>query len=106
MCFSKETEGYLDLNFLFVKTQVYNFLPSISAAIGHYRPQKNVWKAAIATQAVIRALVFLMYYRYYNEKLYKWAHTLSNMVLVTYAMENLALISLSFWSSNENYGKI
>ncbi|XP_033224392.1 post-GPI attachment to proteins factor 2-like [Belonocnema kinseyi] len=87
----------------FTHCQVYNFLPSISAAIGHYKPQKDVWKAAIAIQAFIRALVFIMYYRFYKEKIYKWAQGMSNMALATYVIENIALVSLSFWSSNENY---
>lgn len=83
--------------------KVYNFLPSISAAIGHYKPQRDVWRAAIATQAHTRVLVLIMYYRYYRETVYKWAHAVSNLALVTYAVENTALVTLSFWSSNENY---
>ncbi|XP_051168694.1 post-GPI attachment to proteins factor 2-like isoform X2 [Leptopilina boulardi] len=83
--------------------QVYNFLPSVSAAIGHYKPQKNVWKGAIALQAFVRALIFLMYYRFYKEKIHKWANGISNLALVTYALENISLVALSFWSSNENY---
>ncbi|XP_018359721.1 PREDICTED: post-GPI attachment to proteins factor 2-like isoform X2 [Trachymyrmex cornetzi] len=83
--------------------QVYNFLPSISAAIGHYRPQKDVWKTAVALQALLRTLVFTLYYRYYKEHVYKWAEFLSNIALVMYAIENTSLVTLSFWTSNENY---
>ncbi|XP_011637417.1 post-GPI attachment to proteins factor 2-like [Pogonomyrmex barbatus] len=83
--------------------QVYNFLPSISAAIGHYRPQRDVWKIAIALQAIVRTLVFMLYYRYYKEHVYKWAQYLSNIALVMYAIENISLVTLSFWTSNENY---
>ncbi|XP_018356424.1 PREDICTED: post-GPI attachment to proteins factor 2-like isoform X2 [Trachymyrmex septentrionalis] len=83
--------------------QVYNFLPSVSAAIGHYRPQKDVWKTAIALQALLRTLVFTLYYRYYKEHVYKWAEYLSNIALVMYAIENTSLVTLSFWTSNENY---
>ncbi|XP_012221154.1 post-GPI attachment to proteins factor 2-like [Linepithema humile] len=83
--------------------QVYNFLPSVSAAIGHYRPQRDVWKIAIAVQAIVRTLVFLMYYRYYKEHVYKWAQYLSNIALVMYVIENVSLVTLSFWTSNENY---
>ncbi|XP_029170125.1 post-GPI attachment to proteins factor 2-like [Nylanderia fulva] len=83
--------------------QVYNFLPSVSAAIGHYRPQRDVWKTAIALQAVGRTLVFMLYYRYYREHVYIWARYLSNIALVMYAIENTSLVTLSFWTSNENY---
>ncbi|XP_012265379.1 post-GPI attachment to proteins factor 2 isoform X2 [Athalia rosae] len=83
--------------------KVDNFLPSISAAIGHYRPQKDIWKAAIATQSFTRILVLIMYYRHYKETLYKWAYGIGNFVLFTYTIENTALVTLSFWSSIENY---
>ncbi|XP_029674553.1 post-GPI attachment to proteins factor 2-like [Formica exsecta] len=83
--------------------QVYNFLPSVSAAIGHYRPQRDVWKTAIALQAIVRTLVFMMYYRYYKEHVYIWARYLSNVALVMYAIENTSLVTLSFWTSDENY---
>ncbi|XP_016919441.1 post-GPI attachment to proteins factor 2 [Apis cerana] len=83
--------------------KVYNFLPSVSAAIGHYRPQRDVWKIAIALQAVVRILVLIMYRRYYKEHIYKWAQNICNVATVIYAIENISLISLSFWTSNENY---
>lgn len=84
---------------------VYNFLPSVSAAIGHYKPQKNVWEFTIAIQATIRAIVLYMYYRYYRETAYRWAKGITNFALLSYLLENAALVTLSFWSSNENYGK-
>ncbi|XP_015117825.1 post-GPI attachment to proteins factor 2 [Diachasma alloeum] len=83
--------------------QVYNFLPSISAAIGNYKPQKDVWKIAIALQAVNRFLVFAMYYYYYKEVVHKWAEGVSRSALFAYALENISLVTLSFWTSSENY---
>ncbi|XP_035734245.1 post-GPI attachment to proteins factor 2-like [Vespa mandarinia] len=83
--------------------KVYNFLPSVSATIGHYRPQRDVWKLAIAIQSVTRMLVLIMYYRYYKEHVYKWARYISNIVLSTYIVENISLITLSFWTSDSNY---
>lgn len=83
--------------------KVYNFLPSVSAAIGHYKPQRDVWKIAIAVQATVRVLVLVLYYRYYKEHIYKWAQNLSNIAVVTYTIENISLVTLSFWTSNENY---
>lgn len=86
--------------------QVYNFLPSVSAAIGNYKPQRDVWKTAIALQAIVRIVVFLIYYRYYREHVYKWARYLSNVALVMYSIENTSLVTLSFWSSDKNYGML
>ncbi|KAG8037777.1 hypothetical protein G9C98_005988 [Cotesia typhae] len=63
---------------------VYNVLPSISAAIGHYEPQRYVWKIAIAIQAVIRALIFVMYYYYYQQTTYRWAQGVVNIALFTF----------------------
>ncbi|KAK0170647.1 hypothetical protein PV328_008474 [Microctonus aethiopoides] len=83
--------------------QVYNVLPSISAAIGHYRPQRDIWKTVIAAQAFMRALIFFMYRNYYQETAYHWAQGIINFTLFTYALENISLVTLSFWTSNENY---
>lgn len=83
--------------------KVYNFLPSVSAAIGHYRPQRDIWKAAIAIQASVRILVLIMYRRYYKDHIYKWAQSICGVATVTYAIENISLVTLSFWSSDENY---
>ncbi|XP_011499891.1 PREDICTED: post-GPI attachment to proteins factor 2-like isoform X2 [Ceratosolen solmsi marchali] len=44
-----------------------------------------------------------MYYRYYKETVYKWARNMTNFALLSYFSENIALVTLSFWSSNENY---
>lgn len=85
--------------------KVYNFLPSVSAAIGHYRPQKDIWEIVISIQAFTRILVLYMYYKYYNESVYKWAQGMTNFALVSYFLENVGLVILSYWSSNENYGE-
>ncbi|CAK9821141.1 Post-GPI attachment to proteins factor 2 [Anthophora plagiata] len=83
--------------------KVYNFLPSVSAAIGHYKPQRSVWKTAIAMQALTRILVLMMYRRYYKEHIFKWAESICNIATAIYAIENISLVTLSFWTSDENY---
>ncbi|XP_017798142.1 PREDICTED: post-GPI attachment to proteins factor 2-like [Habropoda laboriosa] len=83
--------------------KVYNFLPSVSAAIGHYKPQRNVWKTAIAIQALIRILVLVMYRRYYKEHIFKSAESICNIATAIYAVENISLVTLTFWTSDENY---
>lgn len=86
--------------------KVYNILPSVSAAIGHYRPQKSVWETAILCQAFVRIIVFYMYYKYYRETVQTKAKGMSNFALLSYLLENISLVTLSFWSSNENYRKL
>lgn len=63
-----------------------------------------MWKTAIALQAVVRILVCKLYYRYYKEHVYKWAQYLSNFAITMYIIENMSLVTLSFWTSDENYG--
>ncbi|XP_017757181.1 PREDICTED: post-GPI attachment to proteins factor 2-like isoform X2 [Eufriesea mexicana] len=103
----KEYEWPRVQNFHFLElhhdSSVYNFLPSVSAAIGHYRPQRDIWKIAVAAQALIRFLVLIMYRRYYKEHIYKWAQNICNVATITYAIENISLVTLSFWTSDENY---
>lgn len=48
--------------------------------------------------------MFVIYYRYYKEHIYKWAQYLTNIALIMYIIENTSLVTLSFWSSDENYG--
>lgn len=55
-------------------------------------------------QGVTRTLVLIMYYRYYKEHVYKWARYISNIVLSTYIVENISLVTLTFWTSDSNYG--
>ncbi|XP_014214509.1 post-GPI attachment to proteins factor 2 isoform X2 [Copidosoma floridanum] len=75
---------------------VYNFLPSVSAAIGHYRPQKTIWKAAITVQAMVRALVLYMYYQYYVETVYKWAQAIHKIAFMTFLFMSLIHMILSY----------
>lgn len=85
--------------------QVYNALPSISAAIGNFSPQREVWQIAIAVHALPRFFAAMAYLQYNREVLFPWAHFLSNLALVLNLMEIVALIILSFWTSSENYSK-
>ncbi|XP_047119126.1 post-GPI attachment to proteins factor 2-like [Schistocerca piceifrons] len=83
--------------------QVKNYLPSISAAIGVFTPQRYVWRTAIAVHALPRLLVAKMYHRYYQSVLYPGIHFLAAIACWLNVMENLALIGLTFISSAENY---
>lgn len=84
---------------------VFNFLPSISAAIGSFSPQKEVWQFAIAMHATPRFILALMYKKYHKEILFPWAHFLSSFATLLNIVENVCLVGLSFWTSSENYRK-
>jgi len=84
---------------------VTNFLPSISAAIGEFVPQRYIWRIAIALHAAPRFLVARMYSNFMLEIL---PNTSTYKKLITFAyysnvLENVALLFLSFISSKENY---
>lgn len=84
---------------------VYNFLPSVSAAIGRWEPQKFVWKSSVGTQATCRILFLYGYWRKYHEetvRVGRWG--LKIYALVAYIVENVALVTLSYWDSTDNYG--
>nr|CAD7412140.1 unnamed protein product [Timema cristinae] len=83
--------------------EVANYLPSISAAIGSYSPQNQVWKTAIFIHAGPRFLIARMYYKYYQSVLYHWIHFLAAIACWLNVAENLALVGLTFISSSENY---
>lgn len=85
--------------------KVYNFMPSISAAVGAYSPQKEVWSIAIFLQALPRFCIAVMYYQYNKNVLYSYASFLTSIAFLLNCIENLALIILSFWTSSSNYRK-
>lgn len=84
---------------------VFNFLPSISAAIGSYAPQKYVWRISIFTHVIPRFFIPVLYTRYYYEILQKRVHKYANITVFLNFLELLALTGLTNWSSNDNYRK-
>ena len=44
-----------------------------------------------------------MYRRYYKEHIYKWAQNICKIAVGVYVVENISLVTLSFWTSDENY---
>lgn len=83
--------------------QIYNVLPSLSAAIGNFSPQKEVWQWAIGLHALPRFIMVYVYSKYYKEILYSWAFYISTIANILNTMEIICLIGLSFWTSTENY---
>lgn len=84
---------------------VPNYLPSISAAIGNYQPQRFVWQLAILLQALPRLLVAHQYIRHYNGIIRRNRRTLAYFACILNIIENIALVGLSLWTSSDDYGK-
>lgn len=89
--------------------QVANYLPSISSAIGGYAPQKYIWRICIALHAAPRFLFAFAYFGYYTSfhvgprnSLYK---NLARLCVFLHVLENTALVTLTYVSSTDNYGK-
>lgn len=94
--------------------QVANYLPSISAAIGGHMPEKFIWRVGIALHCLPRVLVM----PYYLQKYFKntttgrkynletwWFKLLNLSASLLHLVENGALITLTYISSTDNYGK-
>lgn len=92
-------------NATFTHCNVYNFLPSISAAIGNYSPQKEMWQMAIVFQVAPRLFACFMYLRYHLEVLSPKVYFLAIIACALNVLENIALVVLSFWTSSQNYCK-
>ena len=85
-----------------------NYLPSVSAAIGAFTPQKYVWRICIALHASPRFMIAVAYYNYHtnihlgkNNELYK---TVAAFNSLCHIVEVASLVGLTFVSSTENHG--
>lgn len=83
---------------------VRNYLPSISAAIGNYQPQRFVWQLAILMQLTPRLTVIYQYYKLYGVIVRKNRRPIAYTACIFNVVENLALLGLSLWTSIDNYG--
>jgi len=72
---------------------VNNWLPSISAAIGSFAPQKYIWRLAISLHSLPRYVIAFMYYNRYG----------SRAVFVLNILEISSLLGLTYVSSTENF---
>ncbi|ESO93779.1 hypothetical protein LOTGIDRAFT_203082 [Lottia gigantea] len=88
--------------------QVYNFLPSISAAIGDFRPQVYVWRLCIALHSGPRFLLAMIYYGFHTTiklgRSNEHYMTLAAVSSLSHITEIVALLGLSYISSSDNFG--
>lgn len=89
---------------------VYNILPSISASVGSFTPQKYIWRTGIAMQSFPRFYVSLLYYNFYRKlpcfKSFKTSSFYKKVIQATFLMnviELSCLVCLTYVSSTENY---
>jgi len=82
---------------------VRNYLPSISAAIGNYQPQRLVWQLAILIQVIPRLSVIYQYYRLYDVIVRRNRRPIAYTACIFNVVENLALVGLSLWTSIDDY---
>lgn len=102
-----ERHAHVNQHFLKI-VQVPNYLPSISAAIGGYIPQRNVWRICIALHAFPRFLIAVAYFRFHMrflvEKWRKLYSTLAGLCTLLHVVENFALVVLTYISSLDDRG--
>ncbi|XP_022103096.1 post-GPI attachment to proteins factor 2-like [Acanthaster planci] len=87
---------------------VYNFLPSISASIGNFTPQRYIWRIAVALHVTPRILFAVLWYTWHRQDLHNWSsnpsyRTLCRVNLGFCLMELSCLVGLTYVSSNDDY---
>lgn len=86
--------------------QVHNYLPSVSAAIGDYYPQRFIWRFVIALHTIPRIQIAHVYYAYFISILPKWQKSTVLVNCLLNLVEVLSLFGLTFISSTDNYSKL
>lgn len=84
---------------------VWNYLPSISAAIGAFQPQAFVWQTAIVLHFIPRLTVTWMYYNFYTQQIRRNRQHVANLAIFLNLVENVCLLGLSLYNSTDYYGK-
>ena len=86
--------------------RVPNYLPSISAAVGNYEPEKYVWRIGIALHSFLRIVIATVYLEFYQEAIALCHAYFRRLVELNFALsviENLCLLFITYVSSVENY---
>lgn len=90
---------------------VTNYLPSISAAIGDFAPERYIWRVAVALHNFPRFMAAISYKNFYLNSPLKpvdsydsfWYTLACWGVCSLHVMENLCLLVLTYVSSTENH---
>jgi len=85
---------------------VWNWAPSISASIGHYAPQRFIWKISIALHSAPRLLFAQMYNAYMYKHLSR-SSSVQQMLLLCSSFniaEIFSLLLLSLVPSKDDFG--
>lgn len=82
---------------------VRNYLPSISAAIGNYEPQRFIWQLSICLHIIPRFIIARMYFKHYIDIIRINRRSIIYLLYYTNLIENIALLILSLWTSSEHY---
>lgn len=83
--------------------KVPNFLPSISASIGNYEPQRTIWQTAIYVHAIPRLLIISLRWKSYLSAVLEDYSGVVNFTILLNVIENLSLLGLTFWTSAKYY---
>ncbi|CAG9797329.1 unnamed protein product [Chironomus riparius] len=82
---------------------VWNYLPSISAAIGAFQPQAFVWQTAIVLHFIPRLTVTWMYFNFYTQQIKRNRQNVANVAIFLNLIENICLLGLSLYNSTTYY---
>lgn len=85
--------------------KVPNYLPSISASIGTFDPQRFIWQTAIYIHVLPRFYFIFLRWLYYLSTVDEDYNFMINIAVMLNIVENLALVGLTYWDSNEYYRK-
>ncbi|OQR76242.1 post-GPI attachment to proteins factor 2-like [Tropilaelaps mercedesae] len=83
--------------------KVTNLLPSISAAIGSFSPQKYVWRTGIGIHSAPRFVYAVMYRSWHRTILPVRYRFLADVAFALEFIEDTSLLGLTMVSSSENY---
>ena len=84
---------------------VRNYLPSISAAIGNYQPQRFIWQLAIILHGLPRFFIAGFYHKRYQSIIRKRWRWLAALATVLNIVENISLQGLTYFTSVDHYEK-
>lgn len=82
----------------------WNYLPSISAAIGSFNPQAIVWQTSIILHFIPRLIFSWLYFNYFQRVCRRNRHQVANLAIALNFIENICLLGLSLYNSTEYYG--